>query len=948
MVPTQEDPLAVEQGCWLDDGCSMTKASVCQAFSSTRRYMLNAYGKVNITSGSIEGGMLNVYQKSYLYHLSAFRAAEVHIKSTATDSEIGNVILSDGSKLQLDADTAITSSSLVSGSLHIGEAATAGIQPLLVLSSDTTLTVPTGKELLVYARAQLTGSVAVMSGASLRLNQGGDLSTAQLQLTASNSELTLGGYSSRLSTFDSFDLDVSSRGVVVGEYLNNTLKEKTDSDAGVLLGVYRLKVSSASGVTHNITQCIKYNATAEELQSKLNLLANVQRRGGVYVRRRETLTSTSVGYNYRIAFDATPTSAFAEKYVELSLHCTGITNCYCAETKVALTDYTGLRSCPKTAKSDAIDSDACVIPPNITVTRMSWLSYADMSGSGSFTFTNGTHRLPPFASLPLLIYGGTGIVSADSISWSEFAVDSTGTLLLCGKGWAAWDRSYYLFRPSWEKQRGLLSYLDQADAFAMTASTFSVGGKGKVFATSVGSTMTWATGNWSGGVIGGRATIYITERIYSYGTYNLALKYGVTLQIDSNATFAWAHGNVSLANGADVIIEGKLSVETVEEIQYFGRAMLMSSDDSYNTELLYSEPDIQWHGYFDRTLSQELSTGWYINPLCGEQCDEVNNVIVRKNGAVAVAKDAKAFFLAPIDLIDTSTMTIDETSHLTLNSGGTCGNDVVMTMNNGSILEFSGGIVSMESTCTIRGEGELLVTAGEHNLAYKIDAHITISGGAMVWPLSRGDGATISFNGGLLLNNKGKLQVQTFSTSVVVRGVVQFQDECSVQFPTTGSASTPSNFDQPDAPDPSPRGNFTVPSMMIFEGGTLQGKCTFYAMTNLFLTGGLKTIKALAKLVNIGHAEWSTGDMLMMDGADFSNRGSLQMTDGYASFNGSNIIKGTVISLDNGGDVFAEDFHSFDVDGKLDFRDYVALRTRFVNRAPVGWDQSFQQPDDEL
>jgi len=62
-------------------------------------------------------------------------------------------------------------------------------------------------------------------------------------------------------------------------------------------------------------------------------------------------------------------------------------------------------------------------------------------------------------------------------------------------------------------------------------------------------------------------------------------------------------------------------------------------------------------------------------------------------------------------------------------------------------------------------------------------------------------------------------------------------------------------------------------------------------MTNLFLTGGLKTIKALAKLVNIGHAEWSTGDMLMMDGADFSNRGSLQMTDGYASFKGSNIIK---------------------------------------------------------
>lgn len=268
--------------------------------------------------------------------------------------------------------------------------------------------------------------------------------------------------------------------------------------------------------------------------------------------------------------------------------------------------------------------------------------------------------------------------------------------------------------------KGVLSYLDEAEPFSMTSTRFSVGGKAKVFATSVGSTMTWATGNWSGGVIGGRATIYITKSIYSYGTYNLALKYGVTLQIDSTATFTWAYGNVSLANGADVIVEGTLSVDTVEEIQYFGRAILMGSDDSYNTALLYSEPDIQWHGYFDRTLSQELSTGWYTNPLCGEQCDEENNVIVRVNGSIVVAENAKSYFLAPIDLIDTSTMTINENGYLTLNSGGTCGNRVVTTMNNGSVLEFSGGIVSMESTCTITGDGELLVTAGEHNLAYKV------------------------------------------------------------------------------------------------------------------------------------------------------------------------------------------------------------------------------------
>ena len=53
----------------------------------------------------------------------------------------------------------------------------------------------------------------------------------------------------------------------------------------------------------------------------------------------------------------------------------------------------------------------------------------------------------------------------------------------------------------------------------------------------------------------------------------------------------------------------------------------------------------------------------------------------------------------------------------------------------------------MQATCTIRGLGELLVTAGEHDLAFKIDAHITISGGAMVWPIIRGSGKVITFNG---------------------------------------------------------------------------------------------------------------------------------------------------------------------------------------------------------
>ena len=174
------------------------------------------------------------------------------------------------------------------------------------------------------------------------------------------------------------------------------------------------------------------------------------------------------------------------------------------------------------------------------------------------------------------------------------------------------------------------------------------------------------------------------------------------------------------------------------------------------------------------------------------------------------------------------------------------------------------------------------------------------------------------------------------------------KDNCIIQFPVTGSAAQPSNFDGFDAPDLSPRGNFTAADLMRFEGGTLQGKADFFASKVLYLYGGVKVIKALAKLVNVGRCEWSTGDIIMADGADFNNNGDLVMGGGYANFNGSNYIQGTVIPIENGGDVFAKDFHSFDIDGKLDFREYVSLRTKFVSRAPIGWDQTDQLEEKQI
>lgn len=83
-----------------------------------------------------------------------------------------------------------------------------------------------------------------------------------------------------------------------------------------------------------------------------------------------------------------------------------------------------------------------------------------------------------------------------------------------------------------------------------------------------------------------------------------------------------------------------------------------------------------------------------------------------------------------------------------------------------------------------------------------------------------------------------------------------------ILFPAIGIAGQPSLFDRADAPDESPRGNFTAVDVMRWESGTIYGKADIFAMKELYLSGSDKTIKFLAKLVNKGHCEWSTGNLI--------------------------------------------------------------------------------------
>ena len=58
----------------------------------------------------------------------------------------------------------------------------------------------------------------------------------------------------------------------------------------------------------------------------------------------------------------------------------------------------------------------------------------------------------------------------------------------------------------------------------------------------------------------------------------------------------------------------------------------------------------------------------------------------------------------------------------------------------------------------------------------------------------------------------------------------------------------------------------------------------------------------------------------MADQADFVNLGTVQMANGSELFSGDILVEGTVIPRENGGDFFALEFHSWDLDqGALDF-----------------------------
>jgi hypothetical protein len=707
------------------------------------------------------------------------------------------------------------------------------------------------------------------------------------------------------------------RGTVLGEYFNDIPLEEYST----LRGVYRIKVAS-SATDAEITRCVMFNATAEMMRDILfQDIALVRRRGGVTVRRSgDGGANFNFGYRYRVEFDAPQTDSYELPPLLLSLHCTGIDNCGCAQTKIPLVDQFGLQTCYRSGNISRTNPASCVLPPSIIFSRLSTMGYTKTSGLGKIVVSGGLHRMPPISNLDIGCAGGGATVAADVVSWKGITATGNGTVMLAGTGWHGWDSSVLLYQGPEAEGRGLRR-LNAAPACLMRAQNFAIADIGRVLTAGPESNLTWTRGQWMGGIIGGRSTVFIEESILAAGA-GKALKFGVTLFVTDTAVFEWVEGNISLSNGADIIVEGIFEISVTFGRAYIGQAQLLSMPPNAPYQgLLVTVPDVNFNGYFDDSVAAELRTAWYMNPACGAQCAADSQIILRANAHLIAHNNSNATFVSPLNLRGYSTFELGVDGLVDLNAGGDCGNFVVMQVSDRAQVTLSGGNFGMQATCTITGSGELLVVNGTHNLCFSIDAHITISGGQMIWPQSRGAKSTLRFFGGLLIEGTGQLLVEPLETSIIVDKVVEFKDQCLVQFPMIGISAQPSLYDTVDAPDISPRGSLTATNIMRFGGGTLRGKADFNVGSVLYLEGEEKRIRSLAKLVNRGHAEWSSGDIITADQGDFVNLGSVQMANGTELFNANMRAQGTIIPVESGGDAFALEYHSWDLDqGNLDFQ----------------------------
>ena len=536
LVPWQSDPLIQEQGSMLDVDCGRHKAYVCQMYASTHKYQLTLSTSSFEGDSELQGGRTLISDSTSITSLIATRSAEIVLKSTSdpNNNYISRLQLEDSSTLRADRGFTLRGAvdypmlEILVGSVDQTTSELGRGQPVFYLSEGQSMTIDNSINAKINARVDISGTIHVGENAYVSLMQGGDLSRAELEISSS-SEVSLGAYSTRLSAYDAFDLRLAHRSAVLGEYIGPHLTEEPIVGAhgtGLpsLYGVFKLGVTVAGPVImQSITDCIPYNASAEELAGFLNALAPISERGNVTVRRIGDAHDPFFGFGFlhRIELSAIPTEYFQHERVELFIAAYGV-SAGCAETSVSLLDPRGQPSCKLSGYSSKIRAESCVIPPDISLERISALSYTDsLNSGGRLSVTAGVHRMPPITTWIVASSGGRAICSADEIFWAGIVLSNYGSLSITGEGWKSWDSSFLLYLPDNTQGRewaGLSSvnsvYMEISDLLEITGvSSFLISSPHSVVKVK------GQQNYWGGGIMRGVGQMHIHYNLTLGGSF---------------------------------------------------------------------------------------------------------------------------------------------------------------------------------------------------------------------------------------------------------------------------------------------------------------------------------------------------------------------------------------------------------------------------------------------
>jgi hypothetical protein len=468
-------------------------------------------------------------------------------------------------------------------------------------------------------------------------------------------------------------------------------------------GVYKIAITDALG-HRQLTQCLPYNTTIDQMTLALNSLSLVRQRGGVTVRNYGNQDSSlfSYGFTYHIEMDSVSTNQFQFGPLIPSIACYGKdclkvsgSNEACYETEVII-PLQHSHYCIHDSDFSLSHSNTCVIPPVLSVSPLSSLSYCNYTGDGILQFIDSRHRLPPITDGTVsLAANAVGILAADTIYWNTYQGYDNSHLIITGTGWKGWESSYLLYSPSWKLERGYSSELLAASfSSKMILNSFSIQDSSSFLIAAPNSTLIIEqTSRWNGGTIGGLGTMLINKGITLKGIEKF-LSYGLQLIIAKTAIVDWSIGDLYLGNGANITVFGKWIISSTSSAIAIHQApfpLINTSPselipDTLDSLLNEVTTDRSGQSYYSTSLSSELQSGWYLNPLCGKYCLTLSQMVFDGRSNLTTIGNSQIIFNLPLNMIGDNKVNIGKHAEMSLHNGGILGNDVIVDLSDGNVL----------------------------------------------------------------------------------------------------------------------------------------------------------------------------------------------------------------------------------------------------------------------